>query len=861
MNHFIKRSLAVVCITLVILYGLPHIATISLQSYIKRNVETISIDGLKVSYRTITIKHLEWDENIKADSVIIHWSPWFFWKREYLIRSISVDRLATMPSDSKGQGNVDAFNIHLPSFHINQLIYNNHVVPGIDGSVFLEQNKIIVNVSIFNQQVHSAIQAVKKETQEWEGQWDLVHDENILTIPFRLNRDHQFTAKEAYFKNKPLKAFSLMLNDQTYKVMIRSSIMNIDGNGSFKKGQFKGDINNKKIHLKHDDNRFKFNIRAKDINANVQYNQRLTGRIQFQNFIYSDITLNGVSSLTGDLNQLNATIQYQVSIAQLKYFINGRFSFLKDETCLGNLKISKENQSVSLKFSGPVRAPLIQTILQIDQHSLKFEAQPKFYSSYVEYLLKPLGIKNNTWQLDTSEPIIINQAGIEIGKQVFRHPLYGALTINGQFKYDVYKSYFNIKFNTLRLVDFSRLLMSDSKIRTLKFKGNISYVWFYDPKMPTDFVFQFDDLILRFILFQSDQLPFLLEANVIGGTGNIKYYDNKWILDGKLKTEQGGEVILQDVINKPIILKNVFVRDQRNKNFVTANGSINTLNPYDFDIDIDITNGQLMVPSYFPSLDNPLQMEPTRSDYRGIIHVNLVNPVPVNILGLIGEAVGQVDIIKSDESWLGKGQLRLQPGARFEKLGRKVFLKDVFISFYESSLLDPFVHLILERKEIMLTMQRNITSYVEEVLGIEITGRLSNYRFTLYSDPPGVPDIVIIQSLMINPVLLDSNYRKKHSKNVFDALFSQVRGGGIIPVDSISFTPARPADDIVDPNISGASFSMSKFINRSLSLHARVGAMPQDNIISLIYRWARKQFATQLYTNYQASGINLIWSR
>ena len=378
--------------------------------------------------------------------------------------------------------------------------------------------------------------------------------------------------------------------------------------------------------------------------------------------------------------------------------------------------------------------------------------------------------------------------------------------------------------------------------------------------MPTDFVFQFDDLILRFILFQSDQLPFSLEANVIGGNGNVKYYDNKWILDGKLKTEQGGEVILQDVKNKPIILKNVSVSDQRNQNFITANGSINTLNPYDFDIDINITNGQLMVPHFFPSLDNPLQMEPTRSDYRGVIHVNVLNPVPINILGLIGKAVGQLDVIKSDESWLGKGQLKLQPGARFEKLGRSVSLKDVFISFYESSLLDPFVHLVLERKEIVLTYQRNITSYVEEVLGIEISGRLSNYRFTLYSDPPGVPDIVIIQSLMINPVLLDSNYRKNLLETYLMHSFHKL-GGGILPIDSISFTPARPADDIVDPNISGASVSVSKFINRSLSLHARAGALPQDNIVSLIYRWARKQFSTQLYSNHQASGINLIWTR
>ena len=186
--------------------------------------------------------------------------------------------------------------------------------------------------------------------------------------------------------------------------------MNIDGEGSFKKGVFKGDINKKNIHLKHDENRFKFNISAKDINANIQYNKGFAGRIQFQNFIYSDVILNGESELKGDLNQLNATIQYRVSIAQLKYLINGRFSFLKDETCLGFLKINKENQSVSFKFSGPLRAPSIKTILMLDHHSLQFEAQPRVHSSYLEYLLKPLGknkIRGNL--IPANRSLLINQ--------------------------------------------------------------------------------------------------------------------------------------------------------------------------------------------------------------------------------------------------------------------------------------------------------------------------------------------------------------------------------------------------------------------------------------------------------------------
>ena len=223
MNHLIKKSLAIVCIILVISYGLPHIITVSLQSYINRNIENVSVNGLKVSYRTITVKHLEWDNKIKADSIIIHWSPWFFWKKEYLIRSISVDKLIAIPNESKVQGDLDALNIHLPSFHINQFAYKQFVIPGIDGRVYIDKNKVVADLSIFNQQLHGAVQATQKEAQEWKGQLDIIRDENILTIPFQLDRNHQFIAKDAYFNNKPLKTFSLMLNDQYYKTMIRSS--------------------------------------------------------------------------------------------------------------------------------------------------------------------------------------------------------------------------------------------------------------------------------------------------------------------------------------------------------------------------------------------------------------------------------------------------------------------------------------------------------------------------------------------------------------------------------------------------------------------------------------------------------------
>ena len=161
----------------------------------------------------------------------------------------------------------------------------------------------------------------------------------------------------------------------------------------------------------------------------------------------------------------------------------------------------------------------------------------------------------------------------------------------------------------------------------------------------------------------------------------------------------------------------------------------------------------------------------------------------------------------------------------------------------------------------MLTRNNQVSNYQDELLGVRIFGKLQNYQLQTYSNPAGINEFVILQTVLINPILYSKQSNSNGKQDLVGSLASSVRElRNLLPFDQITFRPAERKQAIIDPYEESSTVSMMKKLSRSLGLYARIGSLPQDNIFSLIYKRPNRDIGTQLYSNYESQGINIVYS-
>ena len=241
-------------------------------------------------------------------------------------------------------------------------------------------------------------------------------------------------------------------------------------------------------------------------------------------------------------------------------------------------------------------------------------------------------------------------------------------------------------------------------------------------------------------------------------------------------------------------------------------------------------------------------------------HLTNSAPIKLNVLGIEGLINVDLSVVEKESVWIANGEIYMLPGGVFRKNVEPVTVKEAKILYYNNDVLDPFIQLSLEKQQTLLTRQDQVSNYKDELLGVIFYGKLRNYQIQTYSSPTGISEFIILQTVLINPILFSSQ-KSNDSSNLLGSLASSIRDiRMLLPIDQITFRPAERNESLIDPYEESSTVSLMKRITQSVGLYARLGSLPQDNIFSLIYRRPNRNVGTQLYSNYESQGINLVFS-
>ncbi len=855
MANILKKPFVIALIIFSMAWVIPMGIANVIKYSINHSHQSIYVDKVTLSLSGLTINHAYYADAIEAENIYVHWQPWLFWDQNDWIRTVKIERL-NIKQFIFPQTTSSTLNLNIPLIDIQDLEVNGFKVMDLKGHLKISENEKHILIASFDQQLQFELNEIKNK-DKWLGQIALGYQKDQILVQYLKNHQDQWLSKNCYFNDKKIDNCFIKYNKGQYTINIHDKNMSVQGDGLLSNGSMKVRWFDTSVTWFHQPQGSQVRIQGNQIVGQFKIQDSITGQIQFNGLkLPNDYSVKGNVSLNEhhkDQWILHSDLLLNNSFQTVHSQIKCHLSDVID----GIIHLQFHDNDLKVQLKGPLLSPTVLCDLRLKKNQFKFLAEPLLKSG--EYILKnQIQPGKNHWQLTESMPIILQSSGLKVGQQSFKNQDFGQLILFGSLDKNIKDSFFKVRLDSLNLLDLSDLTKDNTMIKALSLNGKMEYTWYSNPKKSSDLVIDFSDCQSTLTVFESDQLPFLFNIDVIGGKGKINYKDGRWIINGQLVTKDQGIIHLQSGKQSMLELENVTLGDQGSHHFLKVNGTV-TINPSnEFRGSIDVVDGRLALSDYHPFVTNPLQQAHPKNAFQGVINVRFLNAIPIDILGLQGQVQGSLEVIKTKADWLGKGTIALKKGAVYQKLGKSITIKKASFTFYDSLLVDPFIQLIFERKEIILTSRHNLTSYEDEVLGMEISGRLSDYRYTLYSTPPGVPDVVIVQALMINPVLLDPNTKQSSSKNFFNVLLASVRSGASLPVDTVTFRPASPANDVIDPDLTSASVSVGKYINPSLSAHVRMGSSPRDNIFSLIYRWNRNNLSTQVYTNYQAAGINFV---
>lgn len=616
--------------------------------------------------------------------------------------------------------------------------------------------------------------------------------------------------------------------------------------------------NNLDVGLTYSNQQWQLKIKSRHFEVDLKSQKMLEGLVKFNQYPFMDRLITGVVFLKNTSASVSIRGQLHAFHYQSKDRLHFEFSKAGSDFS-GNWQYDFENGDyihMDIEAIDALNTLLTQTG-SINQTKFNAKQKIKRSSDVFEIEWFPLKYGNHIWQ-NTQKTQFTLTNDIVIKPDCFVNDQRGRICFALDLRHET-KNNLSMQYISNEKIDLSDWLPSQFLISDLAFKGVIDIKYMLGATYPElkidtqDISFKFDPLI-------TTEIPMASYAYINGGKGVVSFKEGSWIYNVILNTDHGGKITLDSSLPNDITWTNL-LSGYKEDTYLISNGSGHwNQEEYSCHIDIALQQGQINLVDYYRKFSNPVKVNRFNLPIMFSFQLSNDAPLGLNILGIEGQINVNLRIDEKESVWIANGDISMLPGGIFRKNVEPITIKEAKILYYNNDILDPFVQIALEKRQTLLTRSNQVSNYQDELLGVRIYGKLQNYQLQTYSIPAGINEFVILQTVLINPILYSSQ-GQKGKKDLVGSLAGSVRElRNLLPFDQITFRPAERKEALIDPYDESSTVSMMKKLSQSLGLYARIGSLPQDNIFSLIYRPPNRVVGTQLYSNYESQGINIVYS-
>ncbi|MEE2769744.1 MAG: hypothetical protein VX835_01525 [Pseudomonadota bacterium] len=631
-----------------------------------------------------------------------------------------------------------------------------------------------------------------------------------------------------------------------------------------KLGKTKGFFNiyNSKIDFsyRYDHQKWLLKSKSRHLEVDVNSNQTTQGLIKFNQYPWMDKLLTGTLFVEKKKNTLVAKSRLNIFQYQSKDLLTSQISIVDSSSIKGKVNYYFENGDkieINVKTLEPKTFLLSQTGIL---NKTKFSAKQtiKKQSNVYDIQWMPIQYGKYIWKNNQNTELVVDYSQFEFAPECFFNEQRGKVCFSLDIAKHKQKSALSLSYIANEKTNLSDWLPKQFIVSDLIFKGGVHFKYFLNETYPKINI-EIEDVNFKFDPLVSMDIPISTFSLINRGEGQLSFDQGLWKYHLILNSNDG-KFILDSTQEKQIQWTNI-LGGYEEDSYVISNGSgtWDQSNQQAY-IDVSVQKGQINLLDYYKKISNPVKIN--RFNLPIVFNVNLNNtsPIGINILGIEGLVDINITVDEKESVWIANGEISMLPGGIFRKNVEPINIKEGKIIYYNNDVLDPFIRLTLEKTQTLLTRDNQVSNYKDETLGVRFYGKLQNYQMQTYSTPSGINEFVILQTILINPILYSSQ-SSNEPKNLFGALAGSVRElRQLLPVDQITFRPAEKKDTLMDPYQESSTVSMMKKISRYIGLYARIGSLPQDNIFSLIYRHPKREVGTQIYSNYESQGVNLVYS-
>ena len=864
-----KTIFFVLCIAF--LWCLPRITGFVTSQYIDRNQNLVHVNGLSVSFTKIKANKISLTYGssiIHLENLRVSMQPWQWLYRGIHFDDVKINSLTIINRDSDLTSEETKssaikkmpFVASMKSVLINEVKVDDFSLGKVDGR--------IENKGLFGKNIMLTFHGLQQSTIEIESTngkftnftYKIVALNHKVSGLFALKANNiNFVVNE--FKDIYPKGLHVTHDNNVWVVSDYINKKDIIG----KIGGTNGFVNfvhkNVDMAFKYKNRDWTLVFKSRHLDLDFKHAKSLKGVIKMNEYPFMDRLLTGVIfanknsnnlKINGQLHPFNylSKDKLQFNISSVGAALSGMINYVFENGDRLNIRLDKKQneQILKLKQDGKINHATFNAsqIVYLFKDHFEIDWLPIKYGEYI-------------WKNKKKTQFSLFDNGVRIAPDCFVNDIRGSVCFSLNLGQASEQSGIVINYMAKEKIDFSDWIPKPFIISDFNFKGSINLKYLIAEKYPIidieieDSTFQFDPLIMA-------EIPFSMHSYINEGKGVIHFREGTWTYDMKLITAQGGQIVLDSQKEQNIQWSNL-LSGYQNDTFSISNGSGHwNQKDYTCHMDIDFKGGEVLLSDYYPKVSNPVKVNRFNIPINFTFRLTNSAPIKLNVLGIEGLINIDLSVVEKESVWIANGEIYMLPGGIFRKNVEPVTVKEAKILYYNNDVLDPFIQLSLEKRQTLLTRQDQISNYKDELLGVIFYGKLRNYQIQTYSSPTGISEFIILQTVLINPILFSSQ-NSSDSSNLLGSLASSIRDiRMLLPIDQITFRPAERNESLIDPYEESSTVSLMKRITQSVGLYARLGSLPQDNIFSLIYRRPNRNVGTQLYSNYESQGINLVFS-
>lgn len=871
MKKVVRKILIYVVAIAVILIAVSSLINLSANYVINQQSSSIKTNGLQIGFNEISadIVNIQTDSlGIELTDVHLAIQPWRWLMDGIHFKQLDIGEMHIKqttknktPSENKNKNENLFYALpDIETLNISNLIIFDQSLGKIKGRLSQsKQGSHDLRLTLIDQQGASLNLNMQKERKNQIQFSATIFDQTLKGSV--TSASEQFIVYIDDLADTFPKGIGIQQNKAYWQIIDVQQPKEILGKLDRNQGNLQIVSNKIDINLEYNPKKSHLDIKSRFWELTLNKNKTFEALIKLNQFPLSDRLLSGLVHFYDDNQKVTSDGFISIFHYQSKDKLTFKMTRKKDRF-VGEVNFDRENgDHVKLAVSSD---DLIHIVLKetgkFGQDKFKSGQNVTVGKDYFDIDWEPFVYANQSWVNDKKTRVSDSLWQLNIKPECFKNESLGALCFAVNLKQHSSEPLVRLSYFADKKIDLSSWLPKPFIISDLLFKGDMTIKYDFNQKYPS-FDANIEDIALKFDPLVTSAIPMASHNQISSGHGKLAFKNNIWAYQLEVQTLNGGHATLDSQKENNLTWQNV-QNGYLNHSYVISDGTgIWNQKTGQCQINMSFTDGRIILRDYYPSYSNPVSIKRYNIPIDFSISLTNQQPIKIDILGIEGLVNVDLSLIESESLWIANGEVVMLPGGLFRKDVDPISVKEGKIIYYNNDVLDPFIQLSLEKTQTLLVNDNQISNYKEELLGVRFYGKLQNYQIQTYSTPAGINQFVILQNVLINPVLFSPSSASEKSENLLSIFANSIRDiRNILPVDQITFRPAEREETLIDTHQEASSISMMKRLSKSIGLYARIGSLPQDNIFSLIYRRPERVVGTQLYSNYESQGLNLVFS-